>query len=203
VATSFRLKAEGWTLAGGQGGRVVRLALEGALAVMAVTLAARLAVPVPGTPVPITLQDLTVLAVGLLLGPTRGAAAIVSYVTLGALGAPVFSNGHAGLTWLMGPTGGYLLAYPASAWVAGTAGRLGRGRARWAVLLVGILAAQVVLFGGGAIQLALLTGRGFASTATLAVTPFVPGIVVKTGLLTGFGMLVAGRRAPRSGRVRG
>ena len=78
--------------------------------VMAVTavvaVSARLAVPIPGTPVPVTLQDLVVLAAGVLLGPVRGGVAIASYLVIGAMGAPVFSNGNGGLPWLMGPTGG-------------------------------------------------------------------------------------------------
>jgi biotin transport system substrate-specific component len=187
---------DGWTAAAvAEGGESrARMALKLALAVAAVSVAARLALPIPGTPVPVSLQDLVVLAVGILLGPVQGAAAIVTYVTLGALGAPVFSNGHAGLAWLMGPTGGYLLAFPASAWVAGAAGRLGGGRLGWAVLLAGILVAQAVLFGGGVLQLALITGQGLSATAALAVTPFVPGIAVKTALLLGFGVLVEGRR---------
>jgi biotin transport system substrate-specific component len=181
VATPYGLKAEdGWTAAAAQSGEGrARIALKVVLAVVALSVAAQLAVPIPVTPVPVSLQDLVVLAVGILLGPVQGAAAVVSYVVLGALGAPVFSDGHAGLLWLMGPTGGYLLAFPASA---------------WAVLLGGILAAQAILFGGGALQLALITGQGFSATTALAVVPFVPGIVVKTALLLAFGLLLERRR---------
>lgn len=197
MATPYGLKAaDGWAAAAAveSGESGARIALKLVLAVAAVSVAAQLAVPIPGTPVPVSLQDLVVLAVGILLGPVQGASAIVAYVTLGALGAPVFSDGHAGLAWLMGPTGGYLLAFPAAAWVAGVAGRHAGGRLRWAVLLIGILAAQAVLFGGGVLQLSLITGRGFPATAALAVTPFVPGIAVKTALLLAFGVLLEQRR---------
>ena len=196
MATPYGLKADdGWTAAAAQSGEGrARIALKVVLAVVALSVAAQLAVPIPVTPVPVSLQDLVVLAVGILLGPVQGAAAVVSYVVLGALGAPVFSDGHAGLLWLMGPTGGYLLAFPASAWVAGVAGRYARGRLGWAVMLGGILAAQAILFGGGALQLALITGQGFSATTALAVMPFVPGIVVKTALLLAFGLLLERRR---------
>lgn len=201
MATPYGMKAEeGWTAAAAveRTGNPARLALKLILAVAAVSVAAQLALPIPGTPVPVSLQDLVVLGVGMLLGPVQGSAAIVAYVALGALGAPVFSDGHAGLAWLMGPTGGYLLAYPASAWLAGAAGRLASGRARWAVLLAGLVAAQAVLFGGGVLQLALITGQGLAATVALAVTPFVPGIVVKTSLLLAFGVLLERRRTSRT-----
>lgn len=205
MATPYGVRAEdSWTAAAAveRTESRARIALKLALAVAAVSVAAQLALPIPGTPVPVSLQDLVVLAAGILLGPVQGAAAIGAYVTLGALGAPVFSNGHAGLAWLMGPTGGYLLAYPASAWVAGAAGRLGSGRLRWAILFAGILLAQAVLFGGGVLQLALITGQGLAATAALAVTPFVPGIVLKTGLLLAFAALLERRRRGLSGAAR-
>jgi biotin transport system substrate-specific component len=204
VATPYGLKAEdGWTAAAARSGESrARIALKLALAVLAVSVAAQLALPVPGTPVPVSLQDLVVLAVGILLGPVQGAAAIVAYVVLGALGAPVFSDGHAGLAWLMGPTGGYLLAFPASAWVAGVAGRYARGRLGWALLLGGVLVAQAVLFGGGVLQLALITGQGLSATTALAVVPFVPGIVVKTALLLAFGVLLERRRRGAGGSGR-
>lgn len=197
MATPYGAKVDGGWRAGAvaqKGESPARIALKLALAVAAVAAAAQLAVPIPPNPVPVSLQDLAVLGAGILMGPVQGSAAIVAYVLLGALGAPVFSDGHAGLAWLMGPTGGYLLAFPAAAWVAGTAGRYTGGRLRWAVLLAGILAAQAVLFGGGVLQLALITGQGLSATVALAVTPFVPGIVVKTALLMGFAILLDRRR---------
>ena len=91
-------------------------------------LSAYVAVPIPGTQVPVTLQTLVVVLSGALLGPGLGAAAQATYLTAGMLGAPVFSGGAAGLGWLFGPTGGYLLAFPAAAAVVGVlAGRGGTG----------------------------------------------------------------------------
>lgn len=172
-----------------------------ALAVLFVAAAARLAVPLPVTPVPVSLQDLAVLMVGVVLGPVGGASALVAYLFVGALGAPVFSNGHAGLPWLLGPTGGYLMAYPVAAWVMGMAARAARPASRkfddpapsaasWllapAVALLGALAAQTVVYVGGVAQLMLLTGQDLAAAAALGVVPFLPGVVVKTGLLVAF-----------------
>jgi hypothetical protein len=73
---------------------------------LATVFGAQVAVPVPLTPVPITLQTLFVILAGVVMGPRAGAASMALYVGAGALGAPVFSNGGAGLGWLLGPTGG-------------------------------------------------------------------------------------------------
>ena len=84
----------------------------GASAVIAVC--ARLVLPLPFTPVPLTLANFGVLLVGLALGSKRGAAAAALYLAWGAFGLPVFSpSGVGGIAQLFGPTGGYLLAYPA------------------------------------------------------------------------------------------
>ena len=150
-----------------------------ALAVTLLALAARIAVPLPGTPVPVTLQDLTVLAVGLALGTRRGALAVGTYVLLGALGAPVFSNGAGGLGWLMGPTGGYLLAFPVSAAVIGRAG----ASRRLLPMLGGLAAAHAVTFSGGLLQLALVTGMDAGDAVAAGLLPFIPGIAIKSALL--------------------
>jgi biotin transport system substrate-specific component len=152
------------------------------LAIALVSVAARIAVPLPGTVVPVTLQDLAVLAIGIVLGPRRGALAIAIYVILGAMGAPVFSNGRAGIPWLMGPTGGYLLAFPLSAAVIG----LGARTRRMLPFVLGLLAAHAVTFTGGVLQLALVSGNGVRSAATAGFVPFIPGIVIKSAILIAF-----------------
>ncbi|MCH8255792.1 MAG: biotin transporter BioY, partial [Gemmatimonadetes bacterium] len=89
--------------------RVISLVLGALL----VALGAQMALPLPGTPVPVTLQVPAVLLVGGLLGPRMGAASLVLYLALGAAGLPVFAPmGAPGVARLFGPTGGYLLAYP-------------------------------------------------------------------------------------------
>ena len=155
-----------------------------------VAVSAQIAVPIPGTPVPITLQDLVVFAVGIALGPTRGAVAIASYLLLGATGAPVFSNGHGGLPWMMGPTGGFLLAFPVAAYVVGAASRPGK---IWALVL-GVIAAQAVMFTCGIGQLMLLTGMSVGTGVEQALIPFLPGIALKSVLVTIFGTAWASHR---------
>lgn len=153
------------------------------LSVLFVGTAAQLAVPLPGTPVPVTLQDLAVLVVGVVLGPRLGAAALIAYLGVGAMGAPVFSNGHAGLPWLMGPTGGYLLAYPAAAFLVGLGARRPRHSLR---VLTGAVLAQAVIFGGGLGQILLLTGQDLGAAFALGVVPFLPGALIKTSLVVAF-----------------
>src|SRR5664279_1558985 len=103
----------------GQPARSMEYAKQAAIVITAslfIALCARVAVPLPFTPVPLTLQNFAVLAVGLLLGSRRGFAALALYLLEGAFGLPVFSMG-AGVAYLFGATGGFLLAYPAVAFI--------------------------------------------------------------------------------------
>jgi biotin transport system substrate-specific component len=115
--------------------------------VLAITFGAQVAIPLWFTPVPITLQTLFVILGGVVLGPRLGALAAASYVMVGAAGAPVFSNGAAGVLWLFGPTGGYLLAAPAAAFAAGLVAGGARGSALR--LLAGLGLGAAVHYVGG------------------------------------------------------
>jgi biotin transport system substrate-specific component len=127
-----------------------------------VALCARATVPLPFTPVPLTLQNFGVLTVGLLLGSRRGFAALSLYLVEGAFGLPVFSPSTilgGGIAHILGPTGGFLMAYPLVAFVAGyifehNSEHSSRGFA-WAAL--SSVAAELVLFAGGLSWLAVLT----------------------------------------------
>jgi len=122
-----------------------------------VALCARVTVPLPFTPVPLTLQNFGVLTVGLLLGSRRGFAALSLYLIEGAFGLPVFSPAilGSGITHLVGPTGGFLVAYPLVAFIAGYIYEHSSRRFAWAALSA--VAAELMLFAGGLIWLAVLT----------------------------------------------
>src|ERR1700688_3185250 len=121
-----------------------------------VALCARITIPLPGTPVPLTVQNFALLLVGLMLGSRRGFAALALYLAEGAMGMPVFSPlGPGGIAQLLGPTGGFLMAYPLVAWLAGYV--MERGRKSFARAAIGGLLAEIVLFVSGLAWLAVLT----------------------------------------------
>jgi biotin transport system substrate-specific component len=154
--------------------RAVRL-----LAVLAgaalVAVAAQVAVPLPGTTVPMTLQPLAVLLVGGLLGPALGGASLVSYLVLGAAGLPVFALGRAGAVWLFGPDGGYLLAFPVAAALVGWAAARRPG---WTGLIAGPVLGMLAIYAGGLAQLTVLTGSPRAALV-LGALPFASGDLLK------------------------
>jgi biotin transport system substrate-specific component len=142
----------------------------------ALALASQFALPLPGTPVPLTLQPFVVVLSGLLLGPVDAAAAMIVYIVAGLVGLPVFAPmGAPGLARLLGPTGGYILAYPVAAAVAG---RFGAGQPSFATRTLAAMAGILVLYLGGLTQLAVLSGS-VAWAAVAGVLPFVAADAVK------------------------
>jgi biotin transport system substrate-specific component len=137
-----------------EGARQVALVVGASLFV---ALCAHITIPIPGTPVPLTVQNFGVLLVGLMLGSRRGFAALALYLAEGAMGMPVFSPlGAGGIAQLLhGATGGFLLAYPLVAWVSGFI--MERGRKSFARAAIGGLLGEIVLFTGGLAWLAVLT----------------------------------------------
>jgi len=89
-------------------------------------IGARVAIPLPFTPVPVTLQVLFPLLAGLLLGSRRGALSQAEYVAAGLAGLPIFAKGGSGLAYFLGPTGGYLLGFIAAAFVVGELAAMNR-----------------------------------------------------------------------------
>lgn len=159
-------------------------------------LGAYASVRIPGSAVPVTMQTLVVSLAGALLGARLGALSQATYLLAGALGAPVFSGGAAGFAWLMGPTGGFLLAFPLAAAVTGmlTAGSLTRPGAAGALrLAAGIFLGTLVIFAGGWAQLTLLTGDP-VNALRVGVLPFLAGDVLKVVAAT----LVAKRLGSRA-----
>jgi biotin transport system substrate-specific component len=143
-------------VAGGFAGEVARqvaLVVGGSLVV---ALCARITIPIPGTPVPLTVQNFGVLLVGLMLGSRRGFAALALYLAEGAMGMPVFSPGGAGgFAQMLGVTGGFLLAYPLVAFVAGYI--FEHGRKTFARAALAGLLGEILLFTSGLTWLAVLT----------------------------------------------
>lgn len=170
--------------------RAARRGIAIALGALLVALSAQVAVPLPFSPVPMTLQPLAVLVVGGVLGAGSGAGALVLYLALGALGLPVFAAGGSGVLRLLGPTGGYLIAFPVAAGVAGALA----GRAPDSVLRVLLACAlgMVIIHLGGVAQLALLGGDP-ALAFRVGLLPFLTGDLLKIGLAAAV-ILAAGPR---------
>jgi len=170
--------------------RTAQRAAEVAIAVAVMAVSAQVAVPLPFTPVPATLQPVAVLAIGALLGARLGAAALVTYLAIGMAGLPVFAMGGSGVARLLGPTGGYLLAFPVAALVAG----LGGAR-RLLPMLLAMVAAMVVIHAGGTAWLALLGGDA-ALAFEAGFLPFLTGDLLKIGLAATVVLLLAPRLRP-------
>lgn len=146
-----------------------------------VALSAQLSLPLPFSPVPVTGQTFAVLLLGAVLGARRSAAALVLYLAEGAAGLPVFApTGLPGAARLVGPTAGYLLAFPLAAllvgWLVERSSR--RGVLRW---LVAGLAGEAVILTAGVAWLAAVVGWRDAVAAGLV--PFLPGEAFKVALV--------------------
>ncbi len=155
---------------------VLRRVMALVLGALAVALGAQVAIPIPGTPVPLTLTVPAVLLVGGLLGPRLGAASMVLYLTLGIAGLPVFTPvGLPGFARLLGPTGGYLLSYPLAAAVTGL---LAAGGLYWGRIILAVVVGLVIIHVGGVAQLAAL---GFDTSAAIRLgsLPFLANDLIK------------------------
>ena len=167
---------------------------------MFVAICAHISVPMPFTPVPTTMQTFAVILVGMTLGPIEACAALALYLAEGATGLPVFSpHGLGGVAQLVGPTGGYLFAYPLAAGIAGASVRALRGRigafpAAWASGLL----ALVPVFSMGALWLAHSLHLDGSRAILLAVAPFLlPEVVKLTAAAAAYSALDRGRPAAR------
>ena len=154
----------------------LRNALLIAGASVATALAAQIAIPLPWTPVPVTGQSFAVLLTGMVLGSRRGFLALALYLAEGAFGLPVFAGGGAGAALLLGPTGGYLIAFPLAAALTGFLAERGWDR-RLLSTLAAMLIGSSVIFAGGLAWLARFVPPG--QLLVTGLIPFIPGDVVK------------------------
>jgi biotin transport system substrate-specific component len=166
--------------------RDLSLILAGSLFV---ALLAQIAIPLPFTPVPITGQTLGVLLVGAALGSRLGFLALSAYLLEGAMGLPVFAGGTAGLAKILGPTGGFLLAFPLAAGLVGLlVERLGLDRSFPGTLFAMLLGNALLYLVGLPWLWAWLMGAGKAlglsGLLAMGLFPFLPGDLAKAVLAT-------------------
>lgn len=171
--------------------RQIGLALAGTALI---AIAAHVAVPLPFTAVPFTLQPLAVLLMGLLFGPVLGFSTLCLYLVEGMAGMPVFEpHGMGGFAQMAGPTGGFLIAYPFVAAIAGAMFRGIRLRSRFAAAAIAGAVATALLFAVGALWFASLLHLGMRATLLGAVVPFVPGEAVKVLAAAGIAVSLQGK----------
>jgi biotin transport system substrate-specific component len=155
--------------------RDVALVVAGAVLIF---LTAKVSIPIPGNPVPITLQTFGVFVVGGGLGLRRGAAATFLYVALGTVGLPVFAEGKSGTDIIFGATGGYLVGFIVAGALVGRLAELGWDR-RFGGALGATALGTLVIYAFGAPWLAATTGMSLAKAIDVGVVPFLLGDVIK------------------------
>ncbi len=163
--------------------RNLAIVLSGSLLL---AVSSHIALPLFFTPVPLTLQTFAVLLLGLLLSPRLAAGVCLAYLAEGALGLPVFAPAPAlaGIAHLLGPTGGYLLSYPAAAaLVAVLRRRIARGSMGMAFSAT---MGSLIILASGALWLAVVTHTGIQAVLAAAVVPFIPGDLLKIAAAVSF-----------------
>jgi len=144
-------------------------------------LLAQVAVPVPGTPVPITGQTLAVVLTAAALGPARGVLGQGLYLVLGAVGLPFYSEASGGIEVLVGSTGGYLFGFLPAALLIGLAAQHGQDRKVWRALPL-FVAGQAVVFAVGVPWLAVSLDLTPAQALEAGFYPFILGGLVKAAI---------------------
>jgi biotin transport system substrate-specific component len=167
-----------------------------------VALSAQVAIPLPFTPIPVTMQTFVVLLAGALLGSRLGALTLAAYVLEGAAGLPFFSAGRGGAAYLLlTPATGYLLSYPVAAFATGWLAERGWDR-RYLTATAAMLVGSFVILCGG--WLGFLRFAPAAQAFALGVAPFIPGDLLKVALAAAVlptGWAILGRRTTKNMRA--
>jgi biotin transport system substrate-specific component len=144
-----------------------------------IALSAQIVIRLPFTPIPITMQTLTVLLTGMLLGSRLGMITLVTYLVEGVIGLPVFTQWGSGIAHLAGPTGGYLIGFVFAAGLVGFLAERGWDRRRGTTLLAMILG-NLVIYAFGVGWLSTFLGLGPAIAK--GMLPFLIGDAIKIAL---------------------
>ena len=190
--SNSRSSSAAWTRGDVLPSRTARRVIGVAVFAIATAISAKVSLPLPGTPIPFTFQPLVVILAGALLGARLGAASQVAYLAMGLAGLPVFAAGG-GAAYLLGPTGGYLMAYPVAAFVVGALMAPGIART-----LAALLAGLATIYAGGMAWIAA-TGS-FDLAVVWGLRPFVLADLVKVALATVVVARLRGRSLETFGR---
>jgi len=143
-----------------------------ALFAVLTAVGAMVIIPVPYSPVPITLQTLFCVMAGALLGKYKGFMSQIAYISLGIAGLPVFSGGGSGIAYITGPTGGYLWGFVLGSFICGFLVERKH-------IFFGMAAGMFIIYLPGIVQLRYVTGMNWSSAVFAGVLPFIPGDILK------------------------
>lgn len=149
-----------------------------------IVVSAFISIPLPGSPVPIVLQNMMPVLAAALLGGVQGAGAAGLFLLAGSLGLPVFAGGRGGMAIILGPTGGFLIGYFLAAAAAGF--YIGKPSPEQKTplhkIIIGTLLGFVLIYIPGIAQFIKITGKGLTEALSLACLPFLPGDGLKAVL---------------------
>lgn len=181
--------------------RIKRAAIAVLVGSALLAASAHISIPFFFTPVPFTLQPFAVLLLALMLDPAVAFATLVAYLAEGAAGLPVFTpQGPLGIAHLLGPDGGFLLAYPFAAFLVSKLRRCLPSSFTFAALSAAF--GSVIYFTGGAAWLAVLTHQSMSVAFDLAVLPFIAGdalkVILAAAIATGVSRYFIRRKAQQA-----
>ncbi|MDR2957277.1 MAG: biotin transporter BioY [Coriobacteriales bacterium] len=169
----------------------LRATVQCALFTALIIVGGYISIPIPIGPVPIVLTDLFVMLAGILLGHRYALASTAMYLTLGALGLPVFAGGGAGLAHLIGPTGGFLLGYlPLCAATGYISSKLKPTKTN---LVCALTVGNLLLYAIGIPWLKYQMGLSWAVALSVGLAPFLIGIIIKIIVATALGLALLPR----------
>lgn len=142
-----------------------------------ISIGAYIAIPLPGTPIPIVLQNMFIMLAALLLGPWWGLLAVAFYLLFGIVGMPVFSGGTGGIAKLLGPTGGYLVGYIPAVIIIGLIS--GIGRRTIPANLAACVAGMAIVYTFGVVRLKTVLNAGWGQSLAAGLYPFLIGDGIK------------------------
>lgn len=141
-------------------------------------------IPIPFSPVPVTLQVFFVLLAGSMLKSKWGSLSMIVYTLLGIAGLPVFAGGSSGIGVLLGPTGGYIIGFILSAYIIGKLSEINKNNAKSRLLInaINMSIGVLIIYVCGVSQLMLVAELGPGTALALGAIPFLPGEIVKTAV---------------------
>ena len=159
----------------------LRMTAYSALFTALIIIGGYISIPIPISPIPIVLADFFVMMAGLFMGYKWGAGSVMLYVFLGFVGLPIFAGGKAGLSVIVGPTGGFVLGYLLMAFIIGFIST--RGKASFVKNLAALIIGNISLYTVGILGLKISMDLSIGKAIAVGLFPFIIGIVIKVAAL--------------------